>query len=277
MKRTHKLTDQQKIDIVNIYNSNNISCVDLAKIYNLRPSSIRTMLIRRGIKIKPMESHTRKYSINENYFNVIDTEEKAYFLGLMYADGYNYNNKRLTISLQEEDLYILEKFKKCINYGGPIRNFFITKRDKTKSYHNSLSIRGIKLAEQISKLGCFPCKSLTLNFPTEEQVSEKFLKHFIRGMMDGDGSIITPLGGKHKYHGCTLTSTVMFCEKLKNYVKKHFDIHCTIIFCNKNTKTTTRRLIISGRKQAKRFLDWIYVDANIELLLKRKYEKYLQF
>lgn len=61
-----------------------------------------------------------KYNINKDYFRIIDSNEKPYFLGLMYADGY-VSERSIVLSLQEGDKLILEKFKKSIEYNGPIR------------------------------------------------------------------------------------------------------------------------------------------------------------
>ena len=49
--------------------------------------------------------------INKNFFNKIDTEEKAYFLGFLYADGYNNTDRNsVALSLKEDDKEILEKY-----------------------------------------------------------------------------------------------------------------------------------------------------------------------
>lgn len=56
-------------------------------------------------------------NINDSFFEKIDTEEKAYFLGLFYADGCNYingNASRVALSLQEDDKKILEIFNNFI-------------------------------------------------------------------------------------------------------------------------------------------------------------------
>jgi len=67
---------------------------------------------------------TRQYTFNEYIFENIDTEEKAYWLGFLMADGYNHESKTcVTLRLQEEDKEILEKFKSFLNYTGNIYTF----------------------------------------------------------------------------------------------------------------------------------------------------------
>ena len=60
-----------------------------------------------------------KYSYDRNYFEKIDTEDKAYFLGFLYADGFNTKQGfRLQISQKDED--VLLKLKENIKYTGKL-------------------------------------------------------------------------------------------------------------------------------------------------------------
>ena len=130
----------------------------------------------------------KKYNINENFFSAVDNEEKSYALGLMYADGYiNKQETQINLALSEKDADILKKLNKLIysdnhplGYRKPItttRPYFI------------LNISNKKMTKDIIKLGCGNKKSLTLIFPTTNQVPSIFTPHFIRGYFDGDGSI----------------------------------------------------------------------------------------
>ena len=57
---------------------------------------------------------SRKYNFDENFFDKIDTEEKAYWLGFIYADGAIFK-RTLSIRLSTKDIHHLEKFKKILN------------------------------------------------------------------------------------------------------------------------------------------------------------------
>ena len=80
---------------------------------------IMNRLKKNNIPRRDAHSYTRKYITNENFFDTIDTEAKAYFLGLMYADGNNYvrgtHSYEMSIALEEGDKYILEKFRDVIS------------------------------------------------------------------------------------------------------------------------------------------------------------------
>lgn len=139
----------------------------------------------------------RKYDLDDNYFETIDTEGKAYFLGLLYADGcvcfkkgINYAN----LGLNDPDRYILERMKFELKSTSPIfeikkegNHFYKSTTPKTK-FH---LIRFIskKMCQDLIKHGCVPKKSLILNFPTWEHVPKHLIHHFIRGYFDGDGCI----------------------------------------------------------------------------------------
>lgn len=140
------------------------------------------------------------YSVNEKYFEIVDTPEKAYWLGFFYADGC-VQKKSITVSAATKDKEHMEQFKKDIGYTGPIHF-----SSSTEHVFNGRVVRGTgmyivcinrkKLAQDLTKLGCVPAKSLILTFPTKEQVPSYLIHHFIRGVFDGDGCIYR---GKYKH------------------------------------------------------------------------------
>ena len=66
-----------------------------------------------------------KYTFNKDYFERIDSKDKAYFLGLLYADGCNSisatkQHHTIVLNLQEKDKDILDIFNKYINSNKPL-------------------------------------------------------------------------------------------------------------------------------------------------------------
>jgi hypothetical protein len=129
--------------------------------------------------------YNRTYTLDQSYFEKIDNEEKAYVLGLMYSDGnVSWNDIRhqyeFCICLHKKDSYLLEKVTKLLGSNAPL-----------KFYKNACVIKfsSKKMCGDLINLGCVPKKSLILKFPTEEQVPDCLLSHFIRGVFDGDGTI----------------------------------------------------------------------------------------
>lgn len=273
-----KLTENQRLEMISEYeNNHNHTIRSIAKKYNVDSSSACTLFQRRGVKIRKNPSlWNRTYSINEKYFEIINSEDKAYFLGLLYADG-NVFNSRTKIGLQENDKDILEKFKEAIKYSGPL--IFRKGGERNDSWgirknQYILQIVNKKISKDLINLGCTPKKSLILQFPTEEQVPKYLVRHFVRGVMDGDGYFSKyklKNSNKIKFQG-NLTSTFMFLEKLTTILKEELDINTFITKRHKEKDTTTRQMFISGRIQTTKFLNWLYKDSII--YLNRKHNKY---
>ena len=199
---------------------------------------------------------------NIRNFEIIDTEEKAYWLGFLYADGsVSSTDNRIELGLAEKDLNHIEKFKEFI--GVPNK---ISYRPQTKSYR--YSFKSIPCKEDLIKQGCVPKKSLILKFPTEQQVPNYLIKHFIRGYFDGDG-----------WFSNTSSCFQVGIIGTENFIKGFLNI---IEIQNKNNKIFTvhredgaKRYVFSGLNDVTNFLNWIYKDSTI--YLDRKYEHYLDF
>ena len=110
IKATQKIID----DVCKLYNSG-LSEEKVGQKVNLCRKTVRNILKSNNITIKN-NSEYRKYSINENYFDNIDSPNKAYILGLLYADGnVGLNNYIIQLALQSRDIDILNKIKEELN------------------------------------------------------------------------------------------------------------------------------------------------------------------
>ena len=107
MKRNE--LDNYKSKIINLYINKNMPCSKIAKEMNCSLCGIYDALKRWGIKTRSLSDSHKVYSLNENYLEKIDNEEKAYWLGFIYAAGYITENK-LGISLAKCDKEHLRKF-----------------------------------------------------------------------------------------------------------------------------------------------------------------------
>jgi len=277
-KYRNRLTDQQKIDIADKYKLGTVSYNDLGREYGFSGTSIGKMLKRRGIpQARSRSAQHRIYSLNEHYFDVVDTEEKAYFLGLLYADGCNVEKVgEIVISLQDKDKHILEDFSIAIGTDKPLS--FKERSKKNPKWRDvyCMSICSKIMSLQLSILGCFEKKSLTLKFPTEEQVPSHLIRHFTRGYFDGDGSISTyKLKNRNRYQTVvSFVSTLDFSTELAKIFKRVLDINCRINKRHKDRETSTRQLTISGNNVSFKVMDWLYDNATV--FFKRKNNKFHQ-
>lgn len=268
-----KLSDQDKIDIVNEYILNvNTNCLKLSIKYNVSPHSIGSLLKRRGVKVRKIQGYCKEErTLNHDFFQKIDTEEKAYFLGLLYADGCN-NGKIIDIGLSEIDVDILNKFLKAISANfQKTYNSSIKKRNPKQSNQYRVRFTSVKMASDLSKLGCIPRKTCVLKFPTEEQVPTHLMRHFVRGYFDGDGNIgkyKREQKGRYYYRvSSAIASSHDFCEGYKKYLKRALNIECCL-YKRKNYAEVT----INNNSNCKIFLDWIYKDCTVAM--NRKHNKY---
>lgn len=211
----------------------------------------------------------RKHHINENYFDVIDSQDKAYILGFLYADGYNsYDKRAIRLQLTECDVEILYRISDALDYSRPLtrvpaREIYDTGYISKPQY--ALDINSTHMSKRLAELGVVQNKSLVLKFP--DWISSDLVRHFLRGYIDGDGSIIKQ---EHSY-GVNFLSTKDFCIRAQCIVRDMLDIDSYIKEA-RNHNGITSIWTISKKDDAKKFLDWIYKDAN--LFLQRKYNIY---
>lgn len=272
-----RLNDKEKIELVEKYGTGQFTCRDLSKQYGITSQAISGLLTRRKVRVNNNQSQLqRKYSLDEDYFNKIDTEEKAYFLGLLYADGYNHEDRNtVVLSLIDLDKTILDKFNKEISSDKPLQ--IIKRKHKNPNWADNyrLSIISNRISSRLKELGCPQKKSFIIEFPNENILPRYLLRHFIRGYFDGDGSFSTYLvKNKYKAYNLCIVSTEKFCNSLANIVEKELSLSSSLEIRHKKRNNTTRQFRIGGRKQIYKFLDWIYQGATI--FIDRKYQKYLQ-
>jgi hypothetical protein len=204
----------------------------------------------------------RVNNFNDDYFETIDTEDKAYFLGLLFADGNVYSARnRVQITLANEDAYILQAFADCIGYTGKM---YI---DREK--YSKLILPSKKMCADLTRLGCTPNKSLTLQFPTE--LPNELMHHFIRGYFDGDGHISRDKKLVNAYYHINMTSTEEFIVVLKNILTKN-NIDTGNSYKRYKNKEVSAHTVYVKNKSAKNFIDYIY--SNATLFLTRKYKIY---
>lgn len=252
-------------DILQQYNSG-LSASKIAKQLGCSHTLVLDFLDKNNVLKTPKNQLIRKYKdIEENYFDNVDTEEKAYFLGLLYADGcVSKFYSCFEIGLQEEDRHILEKLSLSIMHKDILK--FIDRSKCSRKNQWRLRVSNKHMCNSLKKIGCTPKKSLTLKFP--EFLDGELIRHFIRGYFDGDGSISCNKNQNYGYK-FKITSTFDFCKEADKQINKSLPMHFTYEI-NKNKVTTT--ISVGGNRQILRLMEWIYKDANIYLY--RKYNKY---
>ena len=82
-----QLSSEEIQEIISLYQEG-VSSSKLQKQFRLQYHDIKEILLAHGIQVRTHRESRIKYKRNENYFSYIDTPEKAYWLGFIYADGF---------------------------------------------------------------------------------------------------------------------------------------------------------------------------------------------
>lgn len=219
----------------------------------------------------------RKYKCDLRYFERINTEDKAYFLGLLYADGCNHEyDNFVDLKLQDTDRHILVEFRKYLK-----SNYKIKFLDKSSGYYDKKTnrhyicknqyyfiINSRKICKDLKALGCFRNKTLTLKFPNTRQVPTIFIPHFIRGFFDGDGCVF----GSNKSSGDASFGFIGTINMMRGIRKVLMNkLKLKKVKLSKKDSKNCYYLAYSGRRQLFKFYNFIYKNSHV--FLKRKKRK----
>lgn len=253
-------TEEQVAYIIDKYINENYTLKQLGSEFGCSYVTIRNLLNKHHIQSR---GNKQGYPRNEFYFNKIDTPEKAYWLGFLYADGCVHSHN-YEVSVNITDKEHVEKFKKAIGAINHRITETMDSRWKNAKILYQLSIKDKQLHNDLIKWGCIPQKSLQLNsFPN---IPRDYVSHFIRGYFDGDGSLHY-LQGTNNFR-ISFLGTPEFLKEIQK------ETQTTQISLAKGTGQAYV-LQIAGRKQVVRILEYLYQDSEEKTRLDRKYKKYL--
>lgn len=260
------ISEELKNQIINEYKSRPMPLNFLENKYSLSHPTMTKIL--KGIP-KYKKAKVFNPELKEHFFEEINSEEKAYFLGLIISDGNVFIDKKLkrqasiSITLDSNDGYIIEKFKNLLG-----ANTSITYDGRGCS---QFAVRSDIMAKDLAKYGITPRKSFNTFLPN---IQENMIPHLIRGILDGDGSIRAKQTNKRNRYA----HAIGFCgsHKLMDDISK---------WCNKNNITTTivydyknrslSEIKIQSIDSMYRFGEIIYNNATI--YMERKYSLYKEF
>lgn len=212
-----------------------------------------------------------KYYINPNYFELIDNEWKAYWLGFMYADGWvGSNGNSVGIALQRKDEYHIDRLRQSLQCDNPIYQYESKGLNKTEGrvfLQSSLTVNNQKLNSDLQKHGCVNKKSLVLKPPV---IKSDLVRHFVRGYFDGDGWV--SMNEKRMSFEVGFIGTYEMMEYIRDYLQSQ-DVSLATIEKNKkygssNTYTIRYGSLLDNEK----IFNLFYYHCNI--FLKRKFEKF---
>jgi hypothetical protein len=232
--------------------------------------TISKILKNQGLDTKQMiGQRTRFKSLDDKYFDVIDTQNKAYILGWIMSDGYVSKNK-LVFGIK--DLEILEFIKKEMGSGHKISEVFESDKRTKKTYQKyKLQIISRKVSESLNNLGIHQAKSFTVDLPT---INKELYSHLIRGLFDGDGYIGE---GKNSSNTTFPRFSLIVSEKLYNSLLPIF-IDLNIIpkkpeIVAEKDGNRILKVRVYKKKELRYFFNYIYGEGDV-MKLNRKYNKF---
>lgn len=181
-----EFTKEQLEDIFNKYQNEKLSMSKIGEVYGVSKTVISRVLKENSIEINK-DNHI--YKADYRKFEIIDTQEKAYWLGFLAADGCNYwrqNNASIIINIHNKDRKHLEKFKSFMNSDVNIIDFIQNFGFSNNTPMSKIIFNSKEMSIDLSNKGVVPNKSLILKPPI---IEDKYFYSFILGYFDGDGSI----------------------------------------------------------------------------------------
>ena len=256
------ITEELKQEIIKYYLSQPMTMKQVEDKYELSHPTITKIL-------KDVPKYTKAKlnnpNMKEHFFQEINEEAKAYFLGLLISDGnvFKDNTGRqasISITLDLKDEYMLEKFKEVL-------------QANTSVGHDGrgcgqIAVRSNIMAEDLAKYGVVPRKSYNTYLPL---ISKEMMPHLIRGIFDGDGSIMAkpnPSNDGHNrfLHSISFCGTHRLMEDISNYILENLGIK-TAVYDYKDRNLS--ELKIQNIDNIAKFGYWIYRNSTIFLNRKK--------
>ena len=219
-------------------------------------------------------SEKNQYFVDD-YFSIIDTESKAYLLGLIYADGNvreHNGGYYLSMELKREDEYML-----CFLASELKCNNLIYRRDRQTNMGDShmssfTSCNSKQLFDDLLKFGIVPNKSHNYDSfrNIKNIVPKNLIKHFLRGLIDGDGSISNRRKCRNQNVVAIYQNSLEFCNNFDSLLKYAMDDYSIFTSLIKNKQTGVYCLRYRRINDIKKILEFLYKDSTINLVRKYK-------
>lgn len=266
------ITEELEQEIIKYYLSQPMTMKQVEDKYKLSHPTITKIL--KGIP-KYTKTKLNNPNMREHFFQDINEEAKAYFLGLLISDGnvFKDNTGRqasISITLHLKDEYMLEKFKEVLQVNTSVGH--------DGRGCGQIAVRSNIMAEDLAKYGVIPRKSYSTYLP---KVSYEMMPHLIRGIFDGDGSIMAKPnlnndGHSRFLHSISFCGTHKLMEDISNYSFEYLNLkQKPLVYDYKDRQLS--ELKIQNIEDMQTFGDWMYNHSTIYLNRKKViYDNFLQ-
>ena len=217
------------------------------------------------------KSGKRIYKVDENFFKCINTEEKAYILGFICADGH-IDRDRLNITVSIKDKDILEKIRCALHSNHPIKEVQrinpYNKTERKTLILVELMIGSVELVKPLFNMGLTTNKTYTLNGSILKYIPKYLMRDFLRGYFDGDGNISfgRRYNSGYKYNINICGNEDFLLKSFQTYFPSNNKLYKDLY----SKQCYIWRL--SQRDKVRDFMYYLYYNSSI--FLNRKYNEF---
>lgn len=254
MAPRRRFSDQQEAGIGRQYRAGASFSV-LAARHRTCLNTIQNALRRQGVRSRPHGEAERRYRYDDGFFDRIDTEAKAYWLGFLAADG-GVIGGCLSIELARLDRKHLVLFRSAMKGNCPVHDTM--RQDGRRFSHLSFSSR--RLLAALERHTIVPRKTLTVRWP---DLSRPLLRHYLRGYVDGDGC------WSPKKPIFVLVGNLPFLRACRSFARAELDLPLTR-FRRALSSPGIAYLQWQGRHQVRRLAEFVYRRATVFLPRKHR-------
>lgn len=252
---------------------------EIKRLLNCPRTSIASVLKTYNVPIEKRNYLHKK--CKEDYFDIIDTDEKAYILGFFIADGTidSFTN-RMGISIQSSDKEVLDLIKFELNISN---NIIISNRHpELRKEQAQLRWSSKHMVNTLKEYNILPRKTYDSEFIFPfDKIPEQFYRSFIRGFIDGDGSY--EFNGKGTFTIRLVSTSKSFLDQIGNIVSSNIEGigYCLEYHKGKTIDWYTLRFQTYGIDKPNKILKlykFLYQDSKFSFKRKKdKMESYLKY
>jgi hypothetical protein len=282
--------EEKQVKILELYNSG-MSTTKMADVVNIGQRDIAKYLEKYNVELRTTDFYNRRYTVDHDYFEKINTFEKAQILGMLAADGYTEKIKNtVNLGLKEQDKYYVEWVNKCLGSNSPVyisqyksdlphgKNAFSHRED-----HYKMTVCSPKMKKDLEQWGIIHRK--TWSNHSLPPLDKEFWGAYILGYFEGDGTVghyTNPRIMQNKYSTtetlrCDFRFEILFLEKMAYEVQKllweEFDIKVQV------TKDSGRYSIplVKIQNSSAQYMIKLYhfMYDNASFVMQRKHDIFL--
>jgi hypothetical protein len=266
------LTGPQELEVCRRYQEGEIQTALAGEFGASRPGIVE-VLKRHGVQRRTRSEANRRHQCNHSFFNAIDTEVKAYWLGMMAADGCISGRNALKLALACCGREHLARFRCALQSEHPIKEY--SHLDRPRNQRRTISsfvVVSAELTTALANQGVTPAKTWTLRWP--EHLEDDLLRHYLRGYIDGDRGfyVSRSLGAKRATDRrariwFAITGNKQFLLGCQQYLVRS----CSLSYTKLAGRADTNALALhyTGARQTSRIFRLLYDDATVWLPRKR--------